>query len=178
MNPIIKKLSLQIGLLLAFIQIAIILYMYYFGSFISMNTGLLIIALNILFGITSIIIIKKKLDNQISLRESFSGYFVTLLISMILSNVFYVAFFNIVADEVKKEKIIQEFYSFNLKNMDENSFSKEDYNKNKELLKNFNPFSISTTFQRNLRFLLLYSVFGILISVIFRNKTSFQESNI
>lgn len=175
MNPIIKKTGTQIGLFLSVIQIAITLYLYFFGSFIDLKIGMLAIVMTLLLGVIAIIMTKKRLQNKISLREAFSGYFITVLISIIVSNVFYVSFFNTLADESKKEEIKKEFYDFSKKNMKEFSFSKEDYKKNIELQKDFNPFSVNTSFQKSIKFLLLYCVFGILISAIFRNKSSFQE---
>jgi hypothetical protein len=175
MNSIIKKTGIQIGLFLSIIQIAIILYLYFFGSFTDLKIGMLSIIMTILLGVVAIIINKKRLKNKISLRESFTGYFITILISIIASNIFYVSLFHTIANESKKEQIKKEFYVFSKKNMKEFTFSKEDYEKNIELQKDFDPFSINTSFQKSIKFLLLYSVFGILASVIFRNKSSFQE---
>ena len=175
MNPIIKKTGIQVGLFLAIIQIAIILYLYFLGSFTDLKIGMLSIVMTLLIGITAIVITKKRLSNKISLREAFSGYFITILISMLISNVFYVSFFNTLAQESKKEQIKKEFYDFSIKNMHEFDFSKEDYKNNIQLQKDFDPFSINTSFQKSIRFLLLYCVFGILIAVIFRNKSSYQE---
>jgi hypothetical protein len=103
MNPIIKKTGTQIGLFLSVIQIAITLYLYFFGSFIDLKIGMLAIVMTLLLGVIAIIMTKKRLQNKISLREAFSGYFITVLISIIVSNVFYVSFFNTLADEYKKE---------------------------------------------------------------------------
>jgi hypothetical protein len=175
MNPIIRKFGLQIGLIVSIIQIIITIYLYNFGSFVNMKFGFLIIILNILFGVTTIFIVKKKLNNNITLRESFSGYFITILVSMVLSTLFYVTFFNTFASSSKKESIKKELFDFQVQNMKDNNFSKKDIQKNIELSKNSNPFSLTTAFQSSIKFLILYSVLGILFSFIFKNKSSFQE---
>ena len=175
MNPIIRKFGLQIGLIVSIIQIIITIYLYNFGSFVNMKFGFLIIILNILFGVTTIFIVKKKLNNNITLRESFSGYFITILVSMVLSTLFYITFFNTFASSSKKESIKKELFDFQVQNMKDNNFSKKDIQKNIELSKNSNPFSLATAFQSSIKFLILYSVLGILFSFIFKNKSSFQE---
>lgn len=175
MNPIIRKLGLQNGLLLSILQIGITIYLYHFGSFVDIALGFLIIGLNILFGVITIVMVKKKLHNSISLRESFSGYFITILISMLFSTLFYVGFFNTLATDSKKESIKKELFDFQVKNMRDNQFSEKDIQKNIELTKNINPFSFSTALQSSVKFIILYSILGIVFSFVFKNKSSFQE---
>jgi hypothetical protein len=175
MNPIIRKFGLQIGLLVSIIQILITIYLYNFGSFVDMKFGLLIIFLNVLFGVITIFIVKKNLNKSITLRESFSGYFITILTSMLFSTIFYVGFFNTLASDSKKEAIKKELFDFQVQNMKDNNFSEKDIQKNIKLSKNSNPFSFSTAVQSSMRFLILYSVLGILFSYFIKNKSSFQE---
>lgn len=175
MNSIIRKLGLQIGLLVSIIQILITICLYNFGSFVDMKIGMLIIFINILFGVITIFMVKKKQKNSISLRESFSGYFITILISMTLSMLFYVGFFNILASSSKKESIKKELFTFQLQNMKDNNFPEEDIQKNIELSKNSNPFSLSNAIQSSTKFLILYSILGIIFSFFIKNKSSFQE---
>ena len=175
MNPIIRKFGLQIGLMVSIIQMIITIYLYNSGSFVDMKFGFLIILLNILFGDTTIYIDKKKQDNSITLRESFSGYFITILVSIVLSTLFYVTFFNTFAGSSKKESIKKELFAFQVQNMKDNNFSEKDIQKNIELSKKSNPFSLTTAFQSSIKFLILYSVLGILFSFVFKNKSSFQE---
>ncbi len=175
MNPIIRKFGLQIGLILSIVQVIITTYLYNFGSFVDIKFGLLIIVMNLLFGIITICIVKKKQNNIITLRESFSGYFITILVSMILSTTFYVILFNTFASSLKKESIKTELYNFQVKNMKDNNFSQKDFEKNIELYKNSNPFSIATAIQSSIKYLLIYSVLGIVFSFVLKNKSSFQE---
>ncbi|MES2574108.1 MAG: DUF4199 domain-containing protein [Bacteroidota bacterium] len=175
MNPIIRKFGLQIGLLVSIIQILITIYLYNFGSFVDMKFGLLIIFLNILFGVITIFIVKKNLNNSITLRESFSGYFITIFTSMLVSTIFYVGFFNALASDSKKEAIKKELFDFQVQNMKNNNFPEKDIQKNIELSKNSNPFSLSTAVQSSMKFIILYCILGILFSFFIKNKSSFQE---
>ncbi len=175
MNQIIRKLGFQIGLLISIIQILITIYLYNFGSFVNMKFGLLIIALNILFGLTTIFMVKKRQNNIITLRESFSAYFITILVSILISSIFYVVFFNTLATTSKKESIKKELFDFQVQNMKNNHFSEKDIQKSIELSKNSNPFSLSTVVQSSLKFLILYSILGVLFSFFIKNKSSFQE---
>jgi hypothetical protein len=175
MNLIIWKFGLQIGLLASIIQILITIYLYNFGSFVDMKFGMLIIFLNILFGVISIFAVKKNLSNSITLRESFSGYFITIFTSVVVSTIFYVGFFNILASDSKKEAIKKELFDFQVQNMKNNNFTEKDIQKNIELSKNSNPFSFSTAVQSSMKFLILYCILGILFSYFIKNKSSFQE---
>ena len=175
MNPIIKKDGFRIGLIVSILQIIITIYLYKFGSFVDVKFGFLILFFNVLFGVTTIFIVKKKQNNSITLREAFSGYFITILISMVLSTLFYVTFFNTLANSSKREAIKKELFDFQVQNMKDNHFSEKDIQKNIELAKNTNPFSLATAFQSSLKFLILYSVLGIVFSFFLKNKSSFQE---
>lgn len=175
MNPIIRKFGLQIGLLVSIIQILITIYLYNFGSFVDVKFGLLIIFINILFGVITIFVVKKNLNNRITLRESFSGYFITIFTSMLVSTIFYVGFFNTLATDSKKETIKKELFDFQIQNMKNNNFTEKDIQKNIELSRNSNPFSLSTAVQSSMKFLILYCILGILFSFFIKNKSSFQE---
>lgn len=176
MNPLVRKSGVQIGLLVSFFQILITTYLFKFGSFIDVKMGILIIVSNLIFGFIAILLIKKKQNNTISLRESFSGYFITVLISIVLSSVFYLLLFNVIATNSKKEEVKKELFDFQLKQMKENNFSEKDIQQNILISKNTDPFGVLISFQSSIKFLLLYSVVGILISFILKNKSSFQET--
>jgi hypothetical protein len=94
---------------------------------------------------------------------------------MILSTLFYVSLFNTLASSTKKESIKKELFAFQVQNMKDNNFSEKDIQKNIELSKNVDPFSLTTAFQSSIKFLILYSILGILFSFVFKNKSSFQE---
>lgn len=176
MNKIIKEFGIKVGLILSIIQILITLYLYNYGSFVDKKIGMFIILLNIFFGTLTIILARMKLK-KISLRESFTGYFITILISSIISALFYVSFFNTIASDIKKESIKKEFFNFQIESLKNSELPKEDINKNIELAKTFEPFTLSNSIQSAIKYLLIYSIIGIIISVIFRNKSSFQEQN-
>lgn len=176
MNPIIKKTGLKIGLILAAIQIGISLYLYNYDSFLNKKIGVAIIVITIVFGVFSIVNVKRKLEGKISLRESFSSYFITILISVLISNLFYLGLFNFVASEEKRETVRKEFYDFNLKNYPIETTNKQKQPQQPDY-KSMDPFTISVVINSIVKYLLIYSIFGILISLFFRNKISFEEIN-
>ena len=89
---------------------------------------------------------------------------------MTLSMLFYVGFFNILASSSKKESIKKELFTFQLQNMKDNNFPEEDIQKNIELSKNSNPFSLSTAIQSSTKFLILYCILGIIFSSLHRRS--------
>ena len=97
--------------------------------------------------------------------------------SIVLSSLFYFVFFKTVATENRKQQINIEIADFQLKNMKLNDFSDADIKKNMELSKGISPFDGSVIFQSAFRYFILYAVIGIIIAFIFKNKSSFQESN-
>lgn len=178
MNSIIKKNSLQVGLILSIVQILITIYLYFYSSFINMKFGMLIIVLNLVFGVLAIYINKKKLKNYITLKESFSGYFLTILVSMLVYSIFYIGFFEFAVPDAKKESIKKELFAYNVQNMRASKYSEEDIQKNIELSESSNPFGFATVFQSFTKKLILYSIAGLIISFVIKNKSSSHEISV
>lgn len=170
MNPIIRKFGFTLGIIVALLQVLITLYLYYYGSFVDTKFGFLILFLNIIFGIVTLLIVKKRQNKIITLRESFSSYLTPILISLVVSSLFYVIFFNTLATTTKKEEIKKELLSFQIDLWKKNNTSAAEIKTNMELYKNHDPFSIATSVQSFLKYIIMYSVLGILISFVLKSN--------
>lgn len=167
-----KKTAIQIGILLAIIQIIITLFLYLLdvkNAFTNVNYGMSILAITILFGIISILLTKRKLKGLITFKESFTAYFTTIVIASFALLVFNFAFFNFYVPEEKLNNIKAEMVDYHVDIMKKNQETEESINKVLAESKTFEPFAFSTSFQSSIKYLLRDCIFGFILALIFRN---------
>lgn len=172
MTDIIKKTGFSIGLILGILLILLSSYIYFVNLALLTNVwaGVSTLALTVLFGIISIVVIKGKLGGFITFKEAFSGYFITILTGSLLSCIFLILLYNFVLSEETKANIIVAMRDFDVSLLKQNLMPQENIDKTLEVYKTFNPFSISTVLTSFIKYLLRDCLIGFLVALIFRNK--------
>ena len=172
MTDIIKKTGFSIGLILGVLLILLSSYIYFVNLALLTNVwaGVSTLALTVLFGIISIVVIKGKLGGFITFKEAFSGYFITILTGSLLSCFYLVLLYTFFLSSETKEAIIIAMRDFDVSLLKQNLMPQENIDKTLEVYKTFNPFSISTVLTSFIKYLLRDCLIGFLVALIFRNK--------
>ncbi len=173
-----KKTAIQIGILLATIQIVITVFLYFLeikNAFTNVNYGMSILATTIIFGIISILLTKRKLEGLITFKECFTAYFTTIVVASFASLLFNFAFFNFYVPDTKVDAIKVEMTEYHIDIMKKNGETTEAINKVINESKNFEPFSFNSSFQSAVKYLLRDCVFGFVLALLFRN---YKQENV
>ncbi|WP_372756608.1 DUF4199 domain-containing protein [Mariniflexile sp.] len=107
LKSIATNYGLYLGVLLALITV--LAYAINLDLYTQVWFGLTIIAIIIIFGILSVIAVKKTNEGFLSFKHTFSAYFITILIGLLISAFVSVLIFNVVdteASNILQEKII------------------------------------------------------------------------
>ncbi len=182
MNRKFKQIGQNIGLLLGVLLfIPSLIAGYKKTDFIISNTTFIIIVSSIvLLGIIAISLAKKSLNGIISFKQCFATYFIMILIGLSSVGILNYLFFNYVKkDFVSKIRVIQinnlkEHKTKIINNEDLTDDEKDQEIKsittNIEHIKTINPYSISGTFKNTISFIAMFSILGLLISLILKTK--------
>lgn len=172
MTNIIKKTGLTSGLIFGAVLILIYTYIHLFEIQLLLNVvfGLGIIGVTIVFGIVSIVISRRKLNGQITFKEAFSSYFITILVGNILACLCLILLYEYFISTETKETLKQSMIDFNINLKKQNLATEEEIKETLKTSKSFNPFHISEVITGYIKYLLRDCLFGFLIALIFRNK--------
>lgn len=172
MTDIIKKTGFSIGLILGVLLILLSSYIYFVNLALLTNVwaGVSTLALTVLFGIISIVVVKGKLGGFITFKEAFSAYFITILIGSLLSCLFLILLYTFFLSPETKQTIIFAMRDFDINLMKQNLMPQENIDQTLEVYKTFNPFSTTTVVTSFIKYLLRDCLIGLLVALIFRNK--------
>ena len=180
MNTLLKKNGITFGIILGILLIlpSIIGYFYNIYFLLSNVTFIAVFASVILLGIICISSAKKKLAGKINLKEAFATYFVMLVISLLMSTIFNFVMFNVIDDkfpdklvEIRVDNLQGQFEAIknNPETTDENLAKyKKNFNDTISQLRKVNSYSLSSLFKGFTVFLAIFSIFGLLLSMILR----------
>lgn len=101
LKSIATNYGLYLGVLLALISV--IAYAVNLDLYTQVWFGLTLLAIIIIFGIISVIKIKKANDGFLSFKHTFSAYFITVLIGILISAIVSIIIFNFVDTEAATE---------------------------------------------------------------------------
>jgi len=169
-----KKAAFKVGLILGLIIILISLFIHLTNLNLITNTwlGVVIIVLNILFGIISVVSAKKILNGFITFKEGFTSYFVTIFTSFILSTIFIIIYYNFFISPQDIEYIKEIMINFNLDIMKNNNSTLAEIENAKILSKDYDPSNAGYIIKSSLFYLLRDCLIGLLVALVFRNKSS------
>lgn len=108
MNPIVKKIAINFGLLIAAISIAYSLMAYVSGPEMMTNwwAGLVMIFVSIGFTVYAVSKVRGEMGGFINFKDAFSTYFLTMFIATAISTTFAILLFNVIdpgyAEEVRQ----------------------------------------------------------------------------
>ncbi len=182
MNTFLKKNGVSFGIALGILLIIPSLIGYFVDINFLVSTGVfvgLILAI-IVSGIICISFAKKKLNGMISFKEAFSSYFVMLIVGLLISIVFNYVMFNLIDADFQKqltekriENIEQRFEEIknNPETTEENlALYQERTETTIENLNNENPYGLTSLFKGFTVFLAIFSIFGLLLSMILKSN--------
>ncbi|WP_298155591.1 DUF4199 domain-containing protein [Flavobacterium sp.] len=172
MSDIVKKTGLQLGIVLGTVLIVVSAYIYFVDLklftdvWIGMTTALGMVV----FGCVAALISRKKLGGYITFRESFSTYFITILIGRVMVCLFSVIVSSFVLTPETKVSLKQQMYDFNVKLMNQNLAPKEETEKMVKSWPQYDPFTPSEIITPAVKYLLRDCLIGFLAALVIRNK--------
>lgn len=172
MTDIIKKTGFGMGLILGVLLILLSSYIYFVNLSLLTNVwaGVSTLALTVLFGIISIVVLKGKLSGFITFKESFSVYFITILTGSLLSCAFLLIAYNFLLSTETKEAVIIAMRDFDVNLLKQNLMPQENIDQTLEFYKTFDPFTVKEVITAFIKYLLRDCLIGFLVALIFRNK--------
>ncbi|TWO31956.1 DUF4199 domain-containing protein [Seonamhaeicola sediminis] len=167
-KSIAKDYGIYLGAVLGILTVGA--YAVNLDLFVNTLFGISIYIIAIAFGIVAILKAKKNLDGYINFKESFTAYFVCILIGLALATFISFIIFNFIDTEaaiVLKEKSLDKIVQV-YKNMNQ---SEEKIAELVEKMESENLFSIKNSLISLLiNYLLPLSVIGLLIAVVMRKN--------
>lgn len=173
MNPIIKQNGINYGIVIGFISILITAAIYAIDLklFVNMWLGLSIIATFIVIGVVLVSKTKKQIGGLITFKEAFTVYFIAAVIGATMSVVFNIILFNFI-DLGAKDTLNELALETTINMMKKFGAPAEEISKQAALLQGNDNYSI-LNLSKGLIFNYIFSaVFGAILALIFRNKTS------
>jgi len=174
MNPIIKKIGLRFGLILALYYISFNICVFVIDPmyFTKPAIGLISWVVFTLLGILTIFLTKRKLNNQISLREAFTPFLIMITIGFIANILTQTVLFNYI-DPSAKIEANQILLAKVEQTLNSSSLSPEEILDKLDKSRSYDNFGIDTLLFSLAGSILRASIAGLLISLIFRNKSDF-----
>lgn len=177
MNQISKKTGTFFGLVLAIYYIIINAVMFFYDATLFTNTffGIFNMVVVILIGTLCIWITKRKLNHSITFKEGFSAYLIMLIIGFLANQLSIYILFNFVNPEFKaiNNQLMLDLALSNLKALGLSAQEIQEKMSLAESIDNFAPKNLLFGFAGSI---LRGSIAGLLISLIFKNKSEFVAS--
>ena len=171
MNEIIKKNGINYGLLIGGIAVLFQLCIYITGLPLYKN-ALLGVLIGLCYWIIRIVQankIRSQFNNEITFKEVFTALLVSVTTGIFISVIFNFTFYNFIATELKPE--VNNF--MNSSQVPLYKMLKKSSNEINELIKTDN-FSFMNLFKGALFSILISSIFNLILSAIFKTKSSNQ----
>ncbi|CAM3661649.1 hypothetical protein FSS13T_00860 [Flavobacterium saliperosum S13] len=175
MNEVIKKNALNYGIIWGVVYILFVTTLYVLDPlFLIKPTKFISFILYIVLGIMIINKTKKELGGYISFKEAFTTYFLCSVIGLTISTLYDIILFNIIDPSIK-EPINDYLVTKGVEGMKMFGAKTEDIKKFVEEIQNNDQFSPLNQLLGLIQAFLISAVFGSLLALIFRNKTSNLE---
>lgn len=166
-----KSTAVNFGLILGIVITAILLIVYMVNPelFLSPWIGIIIILLIIIFGIISSVKVKFSQNGIISLKETFTAYFITVAIGSLFSVIITFLLLSVFDPEtgyMLNEKLIE----MSAKTMQSVGRPEAEIKKMIEEAKNQNSFSLGKQLRTYFSRLVIYCIFGLISSFALRRE--------
>lgn len=175
MNEVIKKNGLNYGLIWGAIYILFVTLLYVLDPvYLIKPTKFISFLFYITLGIMVINSVKKQLNGYISFKEAFSTYFLCSVIGLLISTTYDIILFNLIDPSIK-EPIKEYLLTTGVEGMKKFGAKTDDIKKFAEEITKNDTFSPINQLLGLVQAFLISAVFGSLLALIFRNKTSNLE---
>src|SRR5690554_35671 len=172
MNAISKRTGLFFGLVLAFYYVVVNVITFFFDAtlFTKPSLGVLNMVVVLILGILCIWITKRKLGNQLTFKNGFSAYLAMICIGFLANQFSIYVLFNFVNPEFKEinNQLMLNLAQANLTAMD---LTPEDIEIQMNTAKEIDNFAPKNLIYSLAGSILRGSLAGMLIALIFRNKS-------
>ena len=165
MEKSLKSIATDYGLYLggALALLTVLSYAVNLDLLVNMWYGIFILILIIAFGIISVAKVKQRFNSYASFKESFTAYFITIVIGLAISTLVSFLLFNVIdtdaAVELKQktiERTIQMLEGFNV--------PPEQVSKSIEQIESQNQFSLWNVLKGLAGYLVLFSIIGLIVA--------------
>lgn len=182
MNTLLKRNGITFGIILGILLIipSIIGYFIDINFMLNNFTFIGVFISVIVLGIICISVAKKKQQGNIGFKDSFSTYFIMLIVSLLISTCFNFLLFNVIDSEFEKqltEKRIESIQDQFQEIQNNPNNSEEDiasyrlrFDNTIAQVKSESSYSIPSLFKGFTIFVAIFSIFGILLSFILKSK--------
>ncbi|ESU22820.1 hypothetical protein FEDK69T_17230 [Flavobacterium enshiense DK69] len=176
MNEVIKKNGINYGIVIGFISILLTasLYAIDIKLFTNLWLGLIMIVVYIIIGIVLVSKTKKQLNGLITFKEAFTVYFIAGAIGATMAVIFNILLFNVIDPEAK-ETLNNEVIEYTVNMMKKAGAPTEKIKEVAEKMQNTDNYSVANQGKGLVFNFILSAIFGALLALIFRNKTSNLE---
>ena len=172
MNTIVKKNGITYGVISGVVSILIttLIYTFDINLFLSGWITFLKFSAFTLIAIMLLVNTKKDLNNIFSFKTAFTTYFIHILVGLILATVFEIVLFNLI-DPSLKDTIKELSMEFTSKFMEKMGAKASDINKAMAAVQDVDQYSVLELLKGSAIYILMASVYGLILAAIFKSKT-------
>ena len=174
MKNLITKTGVQFGVLLSFYYILFNVSIFFIDRALFVNTfvGFFNIGVITLIGIIVIMLTKKRIGGLITFKDAFTPYLIMVSIGLTINYLTYNVLFNIV-DPSAKHELKDALYNMLVETLKNIELTPEQKAEQLTQAKNLEQFTIKSQLFLWAGSILRYSILGLLLAAIFRNKSEF-----
>ena len=177
MNDVIKKNGVNFGIIVGVISILMYTLMYIIDikMFANYWIGIVSFFVNLIIGIVAVAKSKKALGGYISFKESFTVFFIVIVIGLVLGTSFMYILFNFI-DPSAKEVIMNEVIEKTVAMMQGLGTPAADMKEVINEMKDTDNFGILAQIKSYVGSLVLYSIIGLIVAAAMKkNKPEFEN---
>jgi len=176
MNEIVKKNGIQYGVITGIISVLITagIYAIDLSLFTSMWLGIGLILFYMTMGVLVIRSAKKQLNGNITFKEAFTTFFISLIVGIIISVTFNIILFNFI-DPAAKETIKELILKSTAEMMEKFGAKSSDINEAIKKMEEKDQFSIGELLKGSIFNILFSSIYGLILAAIFKTKPSNRD---
>lgn len=174
MNTISKKTGLFFGLVLAFYYVVVNVIAFFYDAtlFTKSVFGIFNMLVVLILGILCIWITRKKMGNELTFKNGFSAYLVMICIGFLTNQLTIYLLFNFVSPEFKEinNQLMLDLAQANLTAMD---LTQQEIDEKMAAARSIDNFALKNLLFSLAGSILRGSLAGLLIALIFKNKSEF-----
>ena len=167
----LRKISLNIGIFLGLFLVLVTTLIYSID--ISLFTSSWIGIVNVIaitgFGVFSTLKYKKSIGGFISFKETFSCFFITVVVGFFISTIFSILLFNVI-DTDAKTIITENVIKYTVEMMEKFGAKPSDINKMVEEMQKSDSFGIAGQLKGFIFNLIIYSIIGLISALIIKKE--------
>lgn len=175
MNEIIKKNGINFGVIIGILSVLIITYIYVVDINL-FTSGWITFFKILLFGGISVYLlskVKKEMNGIMTFKEGFTAYFIAILIGLGIATIFEIILFNYI-DPSLKDTLKEISLKYSVEIFKKLGMPRSDLNKAIKVIQETDQFSIGQFIKGFFIYISIASIFGLILSAIFKTKSSNQ----